>query len=162
MWLAALGGRLAYVVHRAKGHAVSWKTDPRDLPRCTGDVVCYDCGRVLWCRAHDPWRARFFKACISPSDASAHTRPHAPAFEGFQHVLRLATQCPPGRAGDDIRRAACELIEADSETARETRRHQIGNAIAHVEWRRTNGRIREDDPAPSTMRELADALWSKE
>lgn len=157
MWLAAVGGRFAYIVHRAYGHAVTWKTSPPDLPLCRGDIVCYDCGQVLWCRAHDPWRAP--SRAEIPADHGGQTR-RGPAsvFEGFQQVLRLATQCPPGPAGDDIRRAACELIEADSEVARKTRRHRILTAIAHVEWRRSNGRSRQDDPAPSTLRRLADVL----
>lgn len=159
MWLAALGGRFAYVVHRACGHAVTWKTRPADLPLCSGDVVCHDCGQVLWCRAYDPWRARPSGIDSVPADHWGPTPGRRPLlFEGFQQVLRLATQCPPGPAGDDIRRAACELIEADSDVARETRRHRILVAIAHVEWRRSNGRSRDDDPAPTTLRTLADVL----
>jgi hypothetical protein len=159
MWLAALGGRLAYVAHRARGHAATWKTSPPDLPLCTGDIVCYDCERVLWCRAHDPWRVQ----AAAGDEGAAH--PAAPArrdpstlLDGLQRVLQLATQCAPGPAGDNIRRAACELIEADSDAARATRRHRILTAIASVEWRLSNGRSREDDPAPATLRRLAAAV----
>lgn len=159
MWLAAVSGRLAYVVHRACGHAVTWKTSPPDLPLCTGDVVCYDCERVLWCRAHDPWRARSAGHHEIPADAvDGGRRDPSSLLDGLQHVLQLATQCAPGPAGDGIRRAACELIEADSEAARATRRHRILTTIANVEWRRSNGRSREDDPAPATLSRLAAAI----
>jgi len=159
MWLAAVSGRLAYVVHRVCGHAVTWKTSPPDLPLCTGDIVCYDCERVLWCRAHDPWRAR--PAGIR-ADALERGRRDPSLLDGLQRVLQLATQCAPGPAGDDIRRAACELIEADSEAARATRRHRILTAIANVESRRPNGRSPEDDPAPATLTRLAAAIHDNE
>lgn len=79
-------------------------------------------------------------------------------LDGFQQVLRLATQCPAGPAGDDIRRAACELIEASSAAGRHTGRRRILKAIARVEGRRSRGRSRDDDPSEVTVQRLADAL----
>lgn len=161
MWLAAVGGRLSYLVHRACGHAVAWKTSPPDLPLCTGDIVCYDCGQVLWCRAHDPWRRESQADGTMPADHWGRAGPPQPPtslFEGLQQVLRLAAQCPPGPVGDDIRRAACELVEANSRAARHAGRRRMLKTIARLEWRHACGRSREDDPSHSTARELAAAL----
>jgi len=88
-------------------------------------------------------------------------RPAAPAvplFEQLQQVLRLATHWPAGPEGDDIRRAACELIEAESDAARHTGKRRMLKAIAGAEWRRARGRTRLDDPPSSTLKRLADAL----
>jgi hypothetical protein len=161
MWLAALTGRLSYLAHLTSGHVVTWRTSPPDLPLCAGDIVCHDCGQVLWCRAHDPWQADAGDDRHRPGDFADGTPAvgtPAPLFDGLQHVLRLATQCPSGRAGDDIRRAACELIEAHSEAGRHTGRRRILTAIASAEWRRSRGRSREDDPLPATLSGLAKAL----
>lgn len=79
-------------------------------------------------------------------------------FELFQHVLRLATQCPPGAAGDQIRRAACELIEAEPGAAQDTGRRRMLKAVTVVESRRARGRSRADDPSPAIVRDLIDAL----
>jgi hypothetical protein len=79
-------------------------------------------------------------------------------FDSLQQVLRVATQCPSGRAGDDIRRAACELVEADSSATRHMRRRRMLKAIARVEWRRSRGRSRLDDPSAATLTRLTDAL----
>src|SRR6476619_2902499 len=112
MWLAALTGRLAYFIHRASGHVVTWNRPTSDASLCAGDIVCHECGQVLWCRAHDPWRAT---AGDVPPDHWGGTRsPRAQwtLFEGLQHILRLAEECPSGPFGDAMRRSACELIEA--------------------------------------------------
>lgn len=79
-------------------------------------------------------------------------------FDSLQHVLRLAGQCPPGGEGDDIRRGACELIEASSTAARHVGRRRMLKAIARVESRRSRGRSRQDDPSPATLQGLTDAL----
>jgi hypothetical protein len=79
-------------------------------------------------------------------------------FDDLQNILRLAAQCPSGRAGDDIRRAACELVEATSVTAHGTSRSRILKVIAGVEQRRARGRSRDDDPHPSTLAALVEAL----
>jgi hypothetical protein len=158
MWLAALSGRLAYLIHGAGGHAVTWKTSPPDLPLCTGDIVCHDCGQVLWCRAHDPWRV---VGRETPADHWGGTRAHHPPsrlFENLQHVLRLAEEFPSGPSGDEIRRAACELVEADSAGQRRTRRRRMLMALARLESRLSNGRRRNDDPSPLMLTRLTDAL----
>lgn len=161
MWLAALNGRFAYVLHRACGHAVAWKASPPDLPLCTGDIICYDCAQVLWCRAHDPWRRVPLPEGTAPIDHRGRARPPQPStslFEGLQQVLRLAAQCPPGPIGDDIRRAACELVEAESRTAQHAGRRRMLKAIARIEWRHACGRSRDGDPSQGTARQLAAAL----
>ena len=79
-------------------------------------------------------------------------------FDSLQQVLRVAAQCPSGPVGDDIRRAACELVEADSPATRQTRRRRMLKAIARVEWRRAWGRGRRDDPTAATLTRLTDAL----
>ena len=79
-------------------------------------------------------------------------------FEGLQDVLRLAIECPAGPVGDDIRRAACELVEANTPAARHGGRRRMLKAIAGVDWRRARGRSRTDDPSHSTTSELAAAL----
>lgn len=158
MWLAALSGRLAYLVHRACGHAAAWKTFPADQPPCTGDIVCYDCAQVLWCRAHDPWRREAGGAIPTDHWGRRWARPASSTFEGLQHVLRLAAECPAGPVGDDIRRAACELVEAPSRAAQHAGRRRLLKAIARIESRRAYGRSRQDDPSQGAARQLAAAL----
>ena len=79
-------------------------------------------------------------------------------FEGLQNVLRIAVDCPPGKPGDDIKRTACELIEADSGRDRMSKRRQLLNVIARVEERRSRGRSHRDDPSAALLRRLTDAL----
>lgn len=161
MWLAALAGRVSFVVHRCCGHTVTWKTSPPDLPLCPGDILCRDCGQVLWCRAHDPWRAWGEGRRESPADHWGGTRPPQPPttlFEGLQDMLRLAGECPSGPTGDDIRRATCELIEANSAAAQNMGRRRILKAIARIEWRRSRGRSRGDDPSPMMLTRLTEAI----
>jgi hypothetical protein len=86
--------------------------------------------------------------------------PPAPisAFDHLQHVLRLAEECPRGPAGDDIRRGACELVEADSWDTRRAGRRRMRNAIAGVERRRSVGMSRTDDPGAMLVGRLSRAL----
>ena len=79
-------------------------------------------------------------------------------FEGLQDVLRIAVDCPPGKSGDDIKRSACELIEADSARDRSSKRRQLLNVIARVEERRSRGRSHRDDPSAVLLRRLSDVL----
>ncbi len=79
-------------------------------------------------------------------------------FEGLQDVLRIAVDCPPGKSGDDIKRSACELIEADSASDRSSKRRRLLNLIARVEERRSRGRGHRDDPSAALLRRLTDAL----
>jgi hypothetical protein len=79
-------------------------------------------------------------------------------FDRLQHVLRLAGQCPPGGEGDDIRRGACELIEASSTAAGHVGRRRMLKAIARVDRRHSRGEGRRDDPSPATLQGLTDAL----
>ena len=90
----------------------------------------------------------------SPPHSSATTS----LFDHLQHVLRLATECPRGPAGDDIRRGVCEVVEAESIRARRAGRRRMRNAIAAVEWRLWFGRSRADDPGPVLLGRLSHAL----
>ena len=155
MWLAALAGRLAFLVHGASGHAVTWKASSLTSSTCPGDIVCHECGQVLWCRAHDPWRG-------SNGEAPDHwggTRGTEPAmlFDSLQHVLRLAEACPAGPSGDAIRRAACELVEAGSSSQRTASRRRMLKCVAQVQGR-SRDRSRMNHPSSPMLRELADAL----
>jgi hypothetical protein len=79
-------------------------------------------------------------------------------FEGLQEVLRIAVDCPPGESGDDIRRGACELIEAHSPRDRSSKKRRLLNAIARVEDRRSRGRSHRDDPSAALLHRLSEAL----
>ncbi len=79
-------------------------------------------------------------------------------FEGLQDVLRIAVDCPPAKSGDDIKRSACELIEADSARDRSSKRRRLLNVIARVEQRRSRGRSHRDDPSAALLRRLSDVL----
>jgi hypothetical protein len=158
MWLAALAGRVAYLAHRASGHAATWRASSFDSSLCPGDIVCHDCGQVLWCRAHDPWRAATFAAVPDHWGGTRARQPAWTLFESLQHVLRLAGSCPAGPSGDAIRRAACELIEADSGRSRSVCRRRMLKSVARLEWRQARGQSRTDDPSPLILKQLTDAL----
>jgi hypothetical protein len=152
MWLAALAGRLSYFTHRASGHAVTWKMAPDTGSVCPGDIVCHECDHVLWCRARDPWR-RTRTAGPHHFDASA---PNVNTlFDSLQQVLRLAEACPAGVAGNAIRRAACELVEAGSPDTRTACRRRMLRCVLRIEGR---ARPRIDDPNRLLLRQLAHAL----
>lgn len=158
MWLEALAGRLAYVGHLARGHAVSWSSAASDVTICPGDIVCDDCGQVLWCRAHDPWRG------ISPERIPDHWGATplryrtSTLFESFQRVLQLADECPRGPAGDAVRRAACELVEADSTGQRRTCRRQMLKAVSRLERWQAYQPHRNDDPSLAALKQVTEAL----
>ena len=156
MWLAALAGRLAYFTHRAGGHAVTWTTSSQDST-CPGDIVCHECGQVLWCRAHDPWRGASVEAVPDHWGGTHATQPRRTLFDILQHVLRLAEDCPSGPEGDALRRAACELIEADSPPRRSACRRRMLKSVVRLQWR-SRGGARTGDPSPLTLGQLADAL----
>jgi hypothetical protein len=153
-----MAGRLAYFTHLASGHAVTWKRSAADLTICPGDIVCDECGLVLWCRAHDPWRA--VRPELIPDHWGA-TRPRHSRwtlFESLQHVLQLADECPRDPEGDAIRRAACELVEADSTRQRRVRRRQMLKAIARLERCYAQQPRRQDDASLLGVNRLTDAL----
>lgn len=158
MWLAALVGRLSYLVHLASGHAVTWNWPPADASFCPGDIACHYCGHVLWCRAHDPWRATSVEAPPDHWGGTRANRSHWTLFENLQHVLRLAEECPAGPAGDAIRRAACELIEADSWRRRSLCQRRMLKSVARFQRRQIQGVSRTDDPTPLMLKQLAEAL----
>lgn len=81
--------------------------------------------------------------------------PPGTLFDRLQDVLRLAEACPAGPSGDAIRRAACELVEAESFTARAACRHRMLRCVVGVQGR---SRPRQDDPSPLLLGQLAHAL----
>ena len=154
MWLAALAGRLSYFTHRVSGHTVTWRMASKSPSVCRGDIVCHECGHVLWRRAHDPWR----EPVTAVAPVHLRPRPHKPPgtlFDRLQQVLRLAEACPTGQSGNAIRRAACELVEADSSNARTACRRRMLRCVVRIEER---SRPRVDDPSPLLLRQLAHAL----
>lgn len=132
LWLA-VEGRLAYFTHLVSGHRVAWKRVGSDAEICPGDVVCDDCGQVLWCRAHDVWRSA--RASVKPDHWGAtRTGPSTwTVFESLQRVLQLADACPRSPEGDAVRRAACELVEAETATERRVRRRRMLRAVTRLE-----------------------------
>jgi hypothetical protein len=156
-WLA-LAGRLAYFTHLASGHRVSWKRLAPEVTICPGDIVCDDCHQVLWCRAHDPWRAACPELIPDHWGATRSRRPMRTLFESFQRVLQLADECPRGPAGDAVRRAACELVEADSLRQRRVHRRRMLRAVARLERWRAHQPCRNDDPSLVTLKRVTDAL----
>ena len=95
-----------------------------------------------------------------PPIAQAPGDPHATTvlFERLQHVLRLAAECPAGTSGDEIRRAACEMIEAPSSHQRQTYRTRLLDAVRRAEARCARNSAATDHPSPLLLRKLADAL----
>jgi hypothetical protein len=81
-------------------------------------------------------------------------------FEGLQQVLRLAALCPAGAAGDEIRRGACELIEAESHSRQLTCRARMLKSLARPLSRSSRGCARTDDPSPLLLKQLVDAVRS--
>lgn len=135
---------------------MTWKTWPQEASLCPGDVVCHECGQVLWCRARDPWRVASNHAPDHWCGIGAH-RPSSTLLDRLQQVLRLAEACPPGPSGDAIRRAACELVEADSLKQRTACRRRMLKCVVRLQ-ERSRGRSRTDDPTPLTLNQLAAAL----
>ena len=160
VWLTPFASRLSYFAHRFRGHTVTWMMPPAIPPVCPGDIVCHECGQVLWCRARDPW-CRSTTGAVPDHLEKREGGRQATLLESLQQVLRLAETCPAGPAGDAIRRAACELIEADSFNARTRCRRRMLRCVVRVQGR---SRPRTDDPAQLLLRQLADALrrdrWS--
>jgi hypothetical protein len=157
LWLA-VAGRLAYFTHLASGHAVTWRRSAPDPTICPGDIVCEECGQVLWCRAHDPWRTA--RPDLIPDHWGA-TRPRHltwTLFESFERVLQLADECPRGPAGDAVRRAACELVEADSMRQRRVRRRRMLQAVARLERWQAHQPGQADDPGMLALKRLTTAL----
>lgn len=158
MWFAALAARVTYLTHCLRGHVTVWKQSRPDLARCPGDILCETCDRVLWCRAYDPWCPTGREA---PEDHWGATRVRPPPFtlmENLQQVLRLAGECPPGRAGDEIRRSACELTEAGSVRQRHAHRQRMLKAIGRIHSRRAHGRSASSDPSAGLLKDLTAAL----
>jgi len=162
MWVAALSGRLAYFLHRARGHAVTWNRPPSDASLCAGDIVCHECGQVLWCRAHDPWRATTGDAPPDHWGATRSRNGDWTLFESLQHILRLAEECPSGWFGDAMRRGACELIEADSWRSRSMCRRRMLKSVAHLQRQQLHGVSGTDDPNPLMLKRLGDELRRQE
>jgi len=154
-WWQACAGRLLFLTHVVSGHDVSWRVPVEHPQQCPGDIVCHDCGVVLWCRVRDPWR--------SPPDRVDAPMPHLTTVTDSnlvrcQRLLRLADGCPAGGAGDEIRRFSCELIEAASIARRSACRRRLRKALVRVAHRHSRGRARPDDPRAAEVSALSRAV----
>lgn len=160
MYRAALAGRLLYVLHRISGHAVVWRRSLSDLPVCDGDIVCESCGQVLWCRAHDPWSPVTRRRGAVPDDhwggisedAARHGRL---LFEALDRVLGLTGRLPSGTSSAEVRRSACELIEANSTAERHARFRRLVNTVHVLQQGRA---AHADDASAAVIEQLLAAL----
>jgi len=162
MYRSAVAGRLLYLLHRASGHEVVWRTSRSDLPFCNGDIVCESCARVLWCRAEDPWGsfawrgARVDNHCASTSEDTVGRR--GSLFEALDRVLGLAERLPSGTSAAQIRRSACELIEASSTAERHARFRQLVNVIDSLRPEKAARHTHADDAPSAVIEQLLTAL----
>jgi hypothetical protein len=98
------------------------------LPGRGGDLL-----HRTWSRAREWWTR-------GPGGDSPANRPGAfaagaadlPLFEGLQQLLRLVERLPRTPRCDDVRRSACELIEANTDRQREETLHRLQHAIGHA------------------------------
>jgi len=111
----------------------------------------------MWLAAVTDRLAFFLRRAGSYAVTGEHpvAEPPGALFDRLQDVLRLAEACPAGPSGDVIRRAACELVEAESSSARAACRHRLLRCVVDVQGR---SRPRTDDPSPLLLRQLAHAL----
>ncbi len=147
LWRAAVTGRVSYAVHRVAGHDVVWRTLPRNPPRCAGDIVCYSCAQVLWCRAFDPWKTQAAHP-LGPDDhwgTTSEGTGGVTLFEGLDHVLRLAQRFPAGASGNDVRQAVYDLIEARNAADGRNKLRRLLSTLEALQQRRSRGRSRADD-----------------
>lgn len=160
MYRAALTGRLLYVLHRVSGHVVVWRRSLSDLPLCDGDIICESCAQVLWCRAHDPWSSVTRRRGALPDDhwggVSEDAARHGQLlFEALDRVLGLAGRLPPGTSSAEVRRSACELIEANSTAERHVRFRRLVNTIHVLQQGRA---APADDTSSAVIEQLLAAL----
>jgi hypothetical protein len=157
MWHAAGVARVRYLWHRARGHSVIWRTEPSDLPRCMGDIVCETCAEVLWCRAYDPWAVGTLAerdVRDEDDDETSTNREAATLFQSLDHVLRLAEALPRDASGDCVRRSVCELIEANSGQEQRDRLLRLVDIVHDLERRDAHRRNGVDDSDSSGLKQL--------
>jgi len=94
----------------------------------------------------------------SPEEPVHATRTTIRSFDALQRLLRTADECSSGAAGASIRRAACDLIEADSEVGAAVARFRLRGQIAWVRFRRACGQPRRYDPTSRRLDALTAAL----
>jgi hypothetical protein len=163
MYGAALTGRLLYVLHRASGHTVVWRTSRSDSPLWADDIVCESCARILWCRTDDPWRSLVSDRAASPDEDRDGTegnraRQGGSLFEALDRVLGLAERLPSEASSARIRRSACELIEADSTADRHNRFRELVNAIDALRAGDALRRTGPEDARSAVIAQLLTAL----
>ena len=90
--------------------------------------------------------------------AEDQTPPSATRFESLQDVLRLATAWPSDPSGDVIRRAACELIEAESDRRRSACCRRMLRTLARLQGRQSGGALATGGMDPAIVKQLSDAL----
>ncbi len=79
-------------------------------------------------------------------------------FESLDRVMQLADQCPRGAAGDAVRRAACELVEADTTRQRRAGRRRMLKALAQLDRWQAHQARRQNESDAATLKPLTDAL----
>ena len=162
MYRSAIAGRLLYFLHRASGHEVVWRTSGPDLPFCNGDIVCESCAQVLWCRAQDPWGSLAWRGArvddrgIAIGEDTVARR--GSLFEALDRVLGLAERLPSGASAAQIRRSACELIEASSTAERHARFRQLVNVIDALRPGKGARHAHAEDAPPAVIEQLLTAL----
>lgn len=111
----------------------------------------------MWLAAVTGRLALFLRRAGGHAETGNHSvaEPPGALFDRLQDVLRLAEACPAGPSGDVIRRAACELVEAESFIASAACRHRMLRCVADVQGR---PQPRPGDPSPLLLRQLAHAL----
>ena len=112
--------------------------------------------RVAWvCATTTMWLSALTSRLRLVTHRAPGPTPSATLFDRLQEVLRLAEACPSGPSGDALRRAACELVEAESSSARMACRRRMLRCVNGAQER---SRSRVDDPNALLLRQLADAL----
>jgi hypothetical protein len=79
-------------------------------------------------------------------------------LDRLQDVLRLAGACPRGESGNAIRRAACEMIEADSAQQRRKLRLQMMKIVAQAHGGGSAAGTHASESGRAALAQLSDAL----
>jgi hypothetical protein len=180
-WQRAVHGRVLFLLHAMRGHDVTWRTPPNDLPLCAADIACRTCDAVVWCRELDPWRpasrlrqterARAITVTpgVPPGEGGdptlrdqrvAHdpTLGMSPAQERLSRLLTLAGRLPAGTSEDHVRRCVCEVIEAEAPEFPE-RVGALLQSIVRLQHERRHGLRRAQQAGAPAIERLLTALY---
>jgi hypothetical protein len=76
----------------------------------------------------------------------------------LQDLLRLAGDWPDGTCGSEVRRAVCELIEANSDRDRTASHRRLTVCVQRAIRRHRRTQANDDDPGLATLTTWTDAL----